>query len=89
MKVFVATYFCSYFYEFLSVANTVNGPDWLHRVNELLRRPIQAGIIPLVPDNATNSSAVPFTVKLLPGLQVDGTWNVPTTLTFVSCVHKA
>ena len=31
-------------------------------------------------------SAVPFAVKLLPGFQVDGTWNVPTTLTFVSCV---
>ncbi len=25
-------------------------------------------------------SAVPFTVELLPGFQVDGTWNVPTTL---------
>jgi len=23
-------------------------------------------------------SAVPFAVKLLPGFQVDGTWNVPT-----------
>jgi hypothetical protein len=28
-------------------------------------------------------SDVPFAVKLLPGFQVDGTWNVPTTLTFV------
>ncbi len=27
-------------------------------------------------------SAVPFAVKLLPGFQVDGTWNVPTTLGF-------
>jgi hypothetical protein len=25
-------------------------------------------------------SAVPFAVKLLIGFQVDGTWNVPTTL---------
>jgi len=24
-------------------------------------------------------SALPFAVELLPGLQVDGTWNVPTT----------
>jgi hypothetical protein len=24
------------------------------------------------------SAAVPFAVKLLPGFQVDGTWNVPT-----------
>ena len=43
-------------------------------------------------------SAVPFAVELLPGLQVDGTWNVPTyyfvdgtwnvptNLTFVGCV---
>jgi len=34
-------------------------------------------------------SAVPFAVELLPGFQVDGTWNVPTTLTFVSCVNLA
>ena len=43
-------------------------------------------------------SAVPFAVELLPGFQVDGTWNVPTTLvdgtwkvpttlTFVGCVY--
>ena len=25
-------------------------------------------------------SALPFAVELLPGFQVDGTWNVPTTL---------
>lgn len=33
-------------------------------------------------------SAVPFAVKLLPGLQVDGTWSVPTTLTFVGGVQS-
>ena len=27
-------------------------------------------------------SAMPFAVKLLSGFQVDGTWNVPTTLRF-------
>jgi hypothetical protein len=26
-------------------------------------------------------------VKLLLGFQVDGTWNVPTTLTFAGCVN--
>jgi len=31
-------------------------------------------------------STLPFAVKLLPGFQVDGTWNVPTTLTLVGCV---
>ncbi len=30
-------------------------------------------------------STVPFAVKLLQGFQVDGTWNVPTTFTFVGC----
>ncbi len=30
-------------------------------------------------------SAVPFAVMRLPGFQVDGTWNVPTTLTLVRC----
>ena len=29
---------------------------------------------------------MPFAVKLLPGFQVDGTWNVPTTLNLVGCV---
>ena len=29
---------------------------------------------------------MPFAGKLLPGFQVEGTWNVPTTLTFVGCV---
>ena len=36
-------------------------------------------------------SAVPFVVELLLGCQVDGTWNVPTTLTFsvvsLSCIQ--
>ena len=32
-------------------------------------------------------SAVPFAVKLLPRFLVDGTWNVPTTLTFVGCAE--
>ena len=27
-------------------------------------------------------------VELLPGVQVDGTWNVPTTLTLVGCVRQ-
>jgi hypothetical protein len=27
-------------------------------------------------------TAVPFAVELLPGFQVDGTWNVPTTFRF-------
>ena len=31
---------------------------------------------------------MPFAIERLPGFQVDGTWNVPTTLTFVGCVHK-
>ena len=31
---------------------------------------------------------MPFAVKFLQGLQVDGTWNVPTALTFVGCVDK-
>ena len=31
-------------------------------------------------------SAVPFAVELFPGFQVDGTWNVPTTLTLGGCV---
>jgi len=30
---------------------------------------------------------VPFAVELLPGFQVDGIWNVPTTLTFAGCVQ--
>jgi hypothetical protein len=30
-------------------------------------------------------SAVPFAVKFLQGFQVDGTWKVPTTFTFVGC----
>jgi hypothetical protein len=34
-------------------------------------------------------SAVPFAVKRLPEFQVDGTWNVPTTLTFGGGVLKA
>ena len=29
---------------------------------------------------------MPFAVELLPRFQVDGTWNVPTPLTFVGCV---
>ena len=29
---------------------------------------------------------MPFAVTLLPVFLVDGTWNVPTTLTFVGCV---
>ena len=29
-------------------------------------------------------SALPFAVRLLPGFQVDGTWNVPTTSDFVA-----
>ena len=33
-------------------------------------------------------SAVPFAVKLLAGFFVDGTWNVPTTLTFVGSVNN-
>ncbi|MCY2979754.1 MAG: hypothetical protein NTU79_13890 [Planctomycetota bacterium] len=32
------------------------------------------------------SFAVPSAVNLLPGFHVDGTWNVPTTLTSVACV---
>jgi len=31
---------------------------------------------------------VPSAVELLPGFRVDGTRNVPTTLTFVGCVTK-
>ena len=29
---------------------------------------------------------MPFAVKFLPSFSVDGTWNVPTTLTFVGCI---
>ncbi len=31
-------------------------------------------------DKVAGTLRVPFAVELLPGFQVDGTWNVPTTL---------
>ncbi len=33
-------------------------------------------------------SAVQFAVELLTGFQVDGTWNVPITLTWVGCFYS-
>jgi hypothetical protein len=49
------------------------------------------------PTKGAGTLRVPFAVELLPGFQVDGTWNVPTTLvdgtwnvpttlTFADCV---
>ena len=36
--------------------------------------------------NSLERSQVPFKSKGLPAFCVNGTWNVPTTLTFVGCV---